>query len=273
MLASLPGHGHEAAQSGYSGQSMAKIGILGAKGRMGQAIAAIAGELGAELSGGVDLGGAVFGPHGDAAALAADSDVLVDFSAPSALAGHLEAALAAGVPIVVGTTGLRPEHHAQIDAAVAKGLAVLQTGNTSLGVNLLAHLVREAAARLGEDWDIEIVEMHHRHKVDAPSGTALLLGTAAAEGRGSTPEALNRFDRIGHGHDRPREPGTIGYASLRGGSVAGDHMVVLATDNERIELGHRAESRAIFARGAVKACLWMIGKPAGRHAMGDVLGL
>jgi len=252
---------------------MAKIGILGAQGRMGQAIAAIADELGAELSGGVDLGGAVFGPHGDAVALAADSDVLVDFSVPAALAGHLDAALGAGVPIVIGTTGLKPEHHARIDAAVAKGLAVLQTGNTSLGVNLLAHLVREAAARLGDDWDVEIVEMHHRHKVDAPSGTALLLGAAAADGRGSTPEALNRFDRIGHGVDKARETGTIGYASLRGGSVAGDHMVVLATDNERIELGHRAENRSIFARGAVKACLWMAGRPAGRYAMADVLGL
>lgn len=255
------------------GRTMAKIGILGAKGRMGLAIAAIAEELGASLSGGIDMGGAVFGPYPDAVALAAASDVLVDFSAPAALAGHLDAALGAGVPIVVGTTGLKPEHHAQIDAAVAKGLSVLQTGNTSLGVNLLAHLVREAAARLGDDWDIEILEMHHRHKVDAPSGTALLLGAAAAEGRASTPEVLNRFDRMVHGNDRARERGTIGYASLRGGSVAGDHLVVLATENERIELGHRAESRAIFARGAVKACLWMVGKPAGRHAMGDVLGL
>jgi len=245
---------------------VARIGIIGSAGRMGQALADAIAAAGETLVGGVDKGGAV-------AALAGACDVLVDFSAPAALAGHLEAALAAGVPIVVGTTGLKPEHHAQIDAAVARGLAVLQTGNTSLGVNLLAHLVREAAARLGDDWDIEILEMHHRHKVDAPSGTALLLGAAAAEGRGATPEALNRFDRIGQGNDKPRETGTIGYASLRGGSVAGDHMVVLATENERIELGHRAESRAIFARGAVKACLWMVGKPAGRHAMGDVLGL
>ncbi len=252
---------------------MAKIGILGANGRMGQAIADVAAELGASIAGGIDLGGAVIGSHADARSLAAASDVLVDFSAPAALSGHLEAAITAGIPIVIGTTGLKPEHHAQIDDAVAKGLAVLQTGNTSLGVNLLAHLVREAAARLGDGWDIEIVEMHHRHKVDAPSGTALLLGAAAAEGRGSTAQALNRFDRIGHGNDKPRETGTIGYASLRGGSVAGDHMVVLAADNERIELGHRAENRSIFARGAVKACLWMKGRPAGRYAMSDVLGL
>ena len=255
------------------GHGMAKIGILGANGRMGRAIAEVAADLGATITGGVDLGGAVHGPHADAASLAAASDVLVDFSAPAALAGHLEAALTAGVPIVVGTTGLQPEHHRLIDDAAARGLAVLQSANTSLGVNLLSHLVREAAARLGEDWDIEIVEMHHRHKVDAPSGTALLLGASAAEGRGSTLQDLSRYDRIGHGNDRPREIGTIGYASLRGGSVAGDHMVVFAADGERIEIGHRAETRTIFARGAVKACLWMAGKPAGRYTMGDVLGL
>ncbi|RYD92129.1 MAG: 4-hydroxy-tetrahydrodipicolinate reductase [Sphingomonadales bacterium] len=252
---------------------MTKIGILGANGRMGRAIADVAGELGGAISGGVDVQGAVHGAYADAATLAAGSDVLVDFSAPAALAAHLEAALAAKVPIVIGTTGLQPEHHKLIDDAAARGLAVLQSANTSLGVNLLSHLVREAAARLGTDWDIEIVEMHHRHKVDAPSGTALLLGAAAAEGRGSTLQALSRYDRIGHGNDQPREEGTIGYASLRGGSVAGDHMVVFAAESERIELGHRAENRGIFARGAVKACLWMKGKPAGRYSMGDVLGL
>lgn len=240
---------------------------------MGRAIAEVAEAMGATLSGGVDLGGALFGPHDDIAALAKASDVLVDFSAPAALAGHLEAALVAGVPLVIGTTGLLADHHRLIDDAAGRGLAVLQAANTSLGVNLLSHLVREAAARLGPDWDIEIVEMHHRHKVDAPSGTALLLGAAAAEGRGSTNEVLGRTDRMGEGNGRAREEGTIGYASLRGGSVAGDHMVVLASEQERIELGHRAETRVIFARGAVKACLWMAGKPAGRYTMGDVLGL
>jgi 4-hydroxy-tetrahydrodipicolinate reductase len=249
------------------------IGILGANGRMGRAIANAATEMGAAVSGGIDLQGAVHGPYADAAALAGGSEVLVDFSAPAALAHHLDAALAAGVPLVIGTTGLQPEHHKLINEAAAKGLAVLQAANTSLGVNLLRHLVKEAAARLGTDWDIEIVEMHHRHKVDAPSGTALLLGASAAEGRGSTLQALSRFDRIGHGNDKPREEGTIGYASLRGGSVAGDHMVVFAADSERLELGHRAENRAIFARGAVKACIWMKGKPAGRYTMGDVLGV
>ena len=167
---------------------------------------------------------------------------------------------------MIGTTGLTEEHHALIEAA-ARDVPVLQAANTSLGVNLLAALVQQAAARLGPDWDIEVLEMHHRHKVDAPSGTALLLGEAAARGRGVTLGATN-LDRQGR-----REEGAIGIASLRGGSVAGDHLVVLATAGERLELGHRAESRAIFARGALKAALWLAGKPAGRYTMADMLGL
>ena len=162
---------------------------------------------------------------------------------------------------------------AAIDAAAAK-IAVLQTANTSLGVNLLRALVEEAARRLGPDWDIEILDMHHRHKLDAPSGTALLLGASANAGRGAASDIdeLNRFDRMREG-PHEREEGGIYYASLRGGSVAGDHLVVFAGDGERIELGHRAESRAIFAKGAVKAALWLAGKPAGRYTMADVLGL
>ena len=238
---------------------------------MGQSIASAAPGLGAEIAGGIDRDGAVIGPHKDAAALAGACNVLIDFSSPDALEAHLDAAVTAGRSIVIGTTGLADTHNAAIDAA-ARHIAVLQSANTSLGVNLLAHLVREAAARLGPDWDIEIVEMHHRHKVDAPSGTALMLGTAAAAGRGGEAEALNRFDRM-VGRHRAREIGTIGYASLRGGSVAGDHMVVFAADDERIELSHRAENRQIFARGAIRAALWVTGKPAGRYAMGDVLGL
>jgi 4-hydroxy-tetrahydrodipicolinate reductase len=156
-------------------------------------------------------------------------------------------------------------HHA------AGHVPVLQAANMSLGVNLLAHLARQAAARLGTDWDIEIVEMHHRHKVDAPSGTALLLGEAAAAGRGVPLESVS--DRGRDGIAGPRKEGSIGFASLRGGSVAGDHQIVFAGEGERIELGHRAESRAIFARGAIEAALWLIGKPAGRYDMADVLGL
>jgi 4-hydroxy-tetrahydrodipicolinate reductase len=239
---------------------------------MGRAIAGVAEAQGVAVAGGVDRDGAVFGNHADAAALAGACDVLIDFSAPSALPGNLDAARAVGTPIVVGTTGLKPEDPARIDDA-ARDVAVLQTANTSLGVNILSHLVQQAAAKLGPDWDIEIVEMHHRHKLDAPSGTALLLGAAANRGRGAEDgSSLNRLDRMQEG-PQAREEGGIYYASLRGGSVAGDHMVVFAADDERIELGHRAENRTIFARGAVKAALWLAGKPAGRYAMSDVLGL
>lgn len=241
---------------------MTDIGIIGSEGRMGRSIAALLEDTGG-LAGGVDAGG-------DVAALAETSDVLVDFTAPAALEANLIAARATGTPIVVGTTGLDDTHHAQIDAA-AKDIAVLQAANTSLGVNLLAHLVRNAAARLDTDWDIEIVEMHHRHKVDAPSGTALLLGEAAAAGRKRTLGHVAEKGRAGL--DCARTEGAIGFASLRGGSVAGDHHVILAAEGERIELGHRAESREIFARGAIRAALWLADMPAGRYVMGDVLGL
>ena len=199
-----------------------------------------------------------------------EPDVFVDFSAPAALEEHLEAAVAAGRPILIGTTGLDDRHQRLIDAA-AERIALIQAANTSLGVNLLAHLVREAAARLGTDWDIEIVEMHHRMKADAPSGTALLLARAAAEARGVELDAAAERGR--DGITGPREPGRIGLAALRGGSVAGDHQVIFAAEGERLELGHRAESRAIFARGAIAAALWLAGKPAGRYAITDVLGL
>jgi 4-hydroxy-tetrahydrodipicolinate reductase len=236
---------------------------------MGQAIAAAAPEA-ATVAGGIDRSEP--GEAGDAAALAGNCDVLVDFTAPDALAGHLEAAVQAGTAILVGTTGLGEAHHRAIDAAASR-IAVLQTANTSLGVNVLAALVEQAARLLGPDWDAEIVEMHHRHKLDTPSGTALLLGAAIAAGRGAaSPAELDRFDRMQQG-PHAREEGGVYYASLRGGSVAGDHMVVLAGEGERIELGHRAESRAIFARGAVRAAVWLAGRPAGRYTMKDVLGL
>jgi 4-hydroxy-tetrahydrodipicolinate reductase len=133
---------------------------------------------------------------------------------------------------------------------------------------LLAALVKQAAEQLGDDWDIEILEMHHRHKVDAPSGTAKLLGEAAAAGRGIAANDNMDIDR-----NHKRNVGDIGFASLRGGSVFGDHLVIFATDGERVEFGHRAESRAVFARGAIKAATWLVGKPAGRYQMADVLGL
>ena len=190
------------------------------------------------------------------------ADVLIDFSAPAALQSSLDRAVSAGIPILVGTTGLQPEHHAKIEEA-AKAVAVIYAPNTSLGINLLKRLVEEATSRLGPDWDIEILEMHHRHKVDAPSGTAL-------KGRGATLQELSRFDRISE-YPRPREPGTIGYASLRGGSVAGEHVVILAAEGERIELGHRADSRMIFARGALAAARFLAGKAAGLYSMCDVI--
>ncbi|RQW43517.1 4-hydroxy-tetrahydrodipicolinate reductase [Novosphingobium sp. LASN5T] len=242
---------------------MARIGIIGSEGRMGQALRAAVAAAGHDLAGGIDRGG-------DVLALARASDVLVDFSAPAALEGNLDAAVSAGVPIVIGTTGLEERHHFLCDAA-ADAVAVLQTGNTSLGVTLLAHLVREAASRLGEDWDIEIVETHHRMKVDAPSGTALLLGEAAAKGR-----AVSLAEEAVRGRDGitgARKAGTIGFASLRGGTVAGDHTVHFLADNERVSLSHLAENRAIFARGAVHAAEWLIGRAAGRYTMPEVLGL
>lgn len=242
---------------------MAQIGIIGSAGRMGQAIAAIIADSGATLSGGVDKGE-------DVAPLARASDVLVDFSSPAALEGNLDAAIEAGTPIVIGTTGLEERHHFLIDNA-AQTIPVLQTGNTSLGVTLLAHLVHEAAARLGEDWDIEIVETHHRMKVDAPSGTALLLGEAAAKARGV--DLATDSERGRDGITGKRGRGAIGFAALRGGSVAGDHSVLFLGDGERVTLSHLAENRSIFAKGAVRACQWLIGKPAGRYTMPEVLGL
>ena len=242
---------------------MTSIGIFGKLGRMGLAIADVAPSLGAGIAGGVDIGD-------DPAPLAREADVLVDFSAPAALQANLAAASAAGTPVVIGTTGLGRPHHDLIDDA-ARGIAVLQTGNTSLGVALLCALVRDAARRLGTDWDVEIVEMHHRQKIDSPSGTALMLGEAAADGLGSPLSEIGVIGRAGL--TGARAEGTIGFASLRGGTVAGDHSVVLAGDGERLELTHRAEDRAIFARGAVKAALWLKDQPPGRYTMDQVLGL
>jgi 4-hydroxy-tetrahydrodipicolinate reductase len=228
-----------------------RISLFAPNGRMGKAIAKAASES-------PDF--TIDQEHGD---------VLVDFSTPDALRSSLDRAVEAGIPILIGTTGLQPEHHVAIQQA-AKSIPVIQAPNTSLGINLLSDLVEQAAARLGPDWDIEILEMHHRHKVDAPSGTALMLGQSAAKGRGSTLQELSRFDRISE-HPHAREAGTIGYASLRGGSVAGEHVVIFAGEGERLELGHRAESRMIFARGALAAARFLVGKPAGLYTMRDVI--
>lgn len=254
---------------------MIRIGVLGAGGRMGQAI--IAEVLGAgdmALAGGVERPGhpSCGSPIGkglvvcaNAAPVAHQADVLIDFSSPDALEEHIRAALDGDAALLIGTTGLQPRHHEAINTA-ARSIPVLQAANTSLGVNLLAALVEQASRALDEQWDIEIVELHHRHKVDTPSGTALFLGEAAARGRGKPLDQL-QLPLVREG---ARPEGGIGFASLRGGSAAGDHRVILATEGERIELGHNAEGRDLFARGAVKAARWLAGQKPGRYQMSDL---
>lgn len=195
-----------------------------------------------------------------------EGDVLVDFSAPGALASSLERALAAKIPVLVGTTGL-DEDADRLIAEAAGRIAVLRAANTSLGVAVLSKLVEQAARALGPDWDIEILEMHHRHKADAPSGTALALGEAAAQGR----SASLRAERGRDGTGLKRQEGAIGFASLRGGSVAGDHDVIFAGQDERLVLSHRAENRMIFARGALAGARFLVGRPAGLYSMRDVI--
>jgi 4-hydroxy-tetrahydrodipicolinate reductase len=226
-----------------------RITLFAPNGRMGKAIAAAVVE---------DPGFAIDEDHGD---------VLVDFSAPAALHASLDRAVSAGIPILIGTTGLDELADTRI-AAAAKKVAVLRAPNTSVGVALLADLAERAARVLGPGWDIEISETHHRSKTDAPSGTALLLGEAAARGRGAP---LNR-ERRRDGTGLKRELGSIGFASLRGGTVAGDHDVLFLGPDERLILSHRAENRMIFARGALAAARFLAGKPAGLYSMRDVIG-
>ncbi|MGC6475974.1 MAG: 4-hydroxy-tetrahydrodipicolinate reductase [Parvibaculales bacterium] len=199
-----------------------------------------------------------------------DADGVIDFTTPDSTVDLSGIAAQARIVHVIGTTGFTPDQEEALKAA-SRHAKIVKSGNMSLGVNLLAGLVRQAAEKLGDDWDIEIVEMHHRHKVDAPSGTALMLGEAAAQGRGI---ALNEhMDSGRHGQTGARQKGDIGFATLRGGSVIGDHEAVLAGDSERLYLGHIAESRDIFARGAIRAALWAHAQAAGMYAMDDVLGL
>jgi len=200
----------------------------------------------------------------------AQADGVLDFTAPSATVAFAALAAQARIVHVVGTTGLGDADVAKLETA-ARHARIVQSGNMSLGVNLLAGLVRKVAATLGEDFDIEVLEMHHRTKVDAPSGTALLLGEAAANGRQVA--LRDRSVRTRDGHTGARKPGDIGFASLRGGSVAGDHSVIFAGAGERLELVHRAEDRGIFARGAVRAALWAFERKPGYYTMADVLGL
>lgn len=199
-----------------------------------------------------------------------EAEGVLDFTMPDATIAFAALAAQARIVHVVGTTGMEPAHLAKLEAA-GRHAAIIRSGNMSLGVNLLAALVRKVAATLGTDWDIEIAEMHHRMKVDAPSGTALLLGEAAAKGRG-----VHLADEAVRGRDGitgARKAGTIGFAALRGGSVAGDHSVHFLADNERLTFSHLAENRGIFAKGAIRAAEWLIGKGPGRYTMPEVLGL
>lgn len=198
------------------------------------------------------------------------AEIVLDFTAPAASVRFAGLAAQARVVHVCGTTGMSEADGEALKAA-ARHATIIRSGNFSLGVNMLAALVRKAAAALDQGWDIEITEMHHRMKVDAPSGTALLLGEAAAEGRGVS--LANAAVRVRDGHTGRRAEGTIGFQALRGGTVIGDHTVILAGNGERLELRHVAEDRGLFAQGAVKAGLWGIGRKPGLYTMDDVLGL
>ncbi|GEO82496.1 4-hydroxy-tetrahydrodipicolinate reductase [Pararhodospirillum oryzae] len=264
-----------------------RIGIVGCAGRMGRMLLKeTLATTGAELAGGIerkgspavgiDLGvladGAMVGltAGDDPATLFTAADVVIDFSTPSATVSHAALAARTETALVIGTTGLGPADVTVLEAA-AQQVPIVYAPNMSAGVTLLMALTEQVAAILGDDYDIEIVEMHHRHKVDAPSGTALGLGRAAAAGRGINLEAMSVRSR--DGHTGARVPGSIGFATLRGGDVVGDHSVIFATEGERVELTHKASSRAVFAKGAVRAALWCEGQDPGLYSMRDVLGL
>jgi 4-hydroxy-tetrahydrodipicolinate reductase len=200
----------------------------------------------------------------------AAADGVIDFTVPQATVGYAALAAQARIVHVIGTTGFSPEDEEKI-AAASRHAAIVKSGNMSLGVNLLAALVRRVARTLDDGFDIEVLEMHHNRKIDAPSGTALLLGQAAAQGRGVALEENGVFTR--HGHTGARKAGDIGFATLRGGSVVGEHNVIFAGQAERIELAHKAEDRGIFARGALAAARWARGRKPGLYSMADVLGL
>lgn len=259
-----------------------KIVVAGAGGRMGQSnIAAIAKAEGLVLHAAFDragsdavgkdagAGGVIIGDDADAAL--AGADALVDFTAPGVSVALSTRAAALGLIHVIGTTGCSPADDTEIHKAAANGAVIIKSGNMSLGVNVLAALVKKAAAALDEDFDVEIVEMHHNQKVDAPSGTAILLGEAVAAGRGvdfASKAVLSR-----EGHTGARKKGDIGFASLRGGNVVGEHSVLLIGGNERFELTHKAQDRGLFSDGVIKALLWARGKASGYYTMADVLGL
>jgi 4-hydroxy-tetrahydrodipicolinate reductase len=264
-----------------------KIAVMGAAGRMGrELVRAIAADPACVLSGGTEPPGSPYlgrdlgelaglGANGvtvsaDPLDLIARSDAIIDFTSPRATVEFAGLAANARIVHVIGTTGLDAAAETAI-AAAARHATIVKSGNMSLGVNLAAALTARVSAVLDADWDIEIVEMHHKHKVDAPSGTALMLGRAAACGRGV--DLSTASVRVRDGHTGPRRRGDIGFATLRGGSVVGDHTVIFAGEGEEISIRHHAADRSIFSRGAVKAALWGRGKGPGLFAMSDVLGL
>lgn len=261
--------------------------IAGAGGRMGRTLLRAVHEVpGFTLAGAVDREGAAeigadtgllagLGASGtkvtsDALPLVVQADAIIDFTTPASTVALAALAAQARIVHVIGTTGLAAADEKKLQAA-ALHAALVKSGNMSLGVNLLAALVKRAAASLGPEFDIEVLEMHHNKKVDAPSGTALLLGEAAAEGRNIALEKNSVRSR--DGHTGARKEGDIGFATLRGGTVVGDHTVIFAGPSERIELSHKAEDRMIFARGAFAAAKWAKGRKPGIYSMADVLGL
>ncbi|HUA78510.1 MAG TPA: 4-hydroxy-tetrahydrodipicolinate reductase [Acetobacteraceae bacterium] len=241
-----------------------RIGIAGITGRMGRLLAEEVGAVGAALAGG-------FGRGGDIAGLAGQSDVVIDFTHASAAAGHAQALVAAGVGWVLGTSGLAAEDEAAV-AAASVLIPVAYASNFSPGMTLMLAVAEAMAASLpAEGYDAEILEMHHRQKVDAPSGTAIGLGRAVAKGRGVAFEQVMRSARSGD--VGPRKAGEIGFASLRGGQVVGEHALLFAGASEHLALVHRAFDRRIYATGAVRAALWLFGRPPGLYSMRDVIGL
>jgi len=264
-----------------------KIAVMGAAGRMGrELIRATHAIEGCVVAGGIEppgspaIGqdiGALAGIGSLGVAISQDPleviarvDAILDFTVPKATVEFAGLAANARIVHVVGTTGMSEAEEAAIEAA-ARHATIIKAGNMSLGVNLLVAVTRKVAQALDADFDVEVVEMHHKHKVDAPSGTALMLGQAAADGRGI--DLKDHSQRGRDGHTGARRKGDIGFASLRGGNVVGEHTVVFAGEGERIELTHIATDRGIFARGAVKAALWGHGKGPGLFSMADVLGI
>ena len=241
-----------------------KIAIVGAAGRMGRMLTALAdADPALEIAAKVDVA------DGFDKSWPAGTEAVIDFSFHSAVSAFVSKAADEGIAYVIGTTGLSTEEQRKVDAA-AKRIAIVQSGNYSLGVNLLLNLVKTAAKTLGPEYDVEVVEMHHRHKKDAPSGTALMLAKAVSAGRGVDLDKVAVYGRRGIAGERPE--GEIAVHALRGGSVVGDHTVMFAGDLERVEITHRAQSREAFAAGALKAALWAAGRKPGIYTMRDVLG-